>query len=422
MRQSIYMCIDLKSFYASVECVERGLDALTTNLVVADPSRGPGAICLAITPSLKALGIHNRCRIFEIPKGVEYITALPQMKKYMEKSAEIYSIYLKYVSKDDIHVYSIDECFLDVTKYLDLYKKTPEELAKMITGDVYKQTKITATTGIGTNLFLAKVALDVTAKHAKDFIGYLDENEFKAKIWHHRPITDIWNIGNGIAKRLEKYGVYDLYGITKLDEKILYKEFGINAELLIDHANGIETCTMEDIHNYKSKSNSLSNSQILFENYDYKDALLVLKEMVDLNCLELVEKRLVTNSIFLVIGYASDDIKPTGGSMALNEYTSSLSKLMEYFITLFNKTTNPYYQIRRISIGFNNVKDEQYMTFDLFTDEEKEAKERSLQETIIDLKKKFGKNAILKGMNLEEKATTRKRNKLIGGHNSGEDE
>lgn len=416
------MCIDLKSFYASVECVERGLDALTTNLVVADPSRGPGAICLAITPSLKALGIHNRCRIFEIPKGVEYITALPQMKKYMEKSAEIYSIYLKYVSKDDIHVYSIDECFLDVTKYLDLYKKTPEELAKMITGDVYKQTKITATTGIGTNLFLAKVALDVTAKHAKDFIGYLDENEFKAKIWHHRPITDIWNIGNGIAKRLEKYGVYDLYGITKLDEKILYKEFGINAELLIDHANGIETCTMEDIHNYKSKSNSLSNSQILFENYDYKDALLVLKEMVDLNCLELVEKRLVTNSIFLVIGYASDDIKPTGGSMALNEYTSSLSKLMEYFITLFNKTTNPYYQIRRISIGFNNVKDEQYMTFDLFTDEEKEAKERSLQETIIDLKKKFGKNAILKGMNLEEKATTRKRNKLIGGHNSGEDE
>ena len=416
------MCIDLKSFYASVECVERGLDALTTNLVVADPSRGPGAICLAITPSLKALGIHNRCRIFEIPKGVEYITALPQMKKYMEKSAEIYSIYLKYVSKDDIHVYSIDECFLDVTKYLYLYKKTPEELAKMITGDVYKQTKITATTGIGTNLFLAKVALDVTAKHAKDFIGYLDENEFKAKIWHHRPITDIWNIGNGIAKRLEKYGVYDLYGITKLDEKILYKEFGINAELLIDHANGIETCTMEDIHNYKSKSNSLSNSQILFENYDYKDALLVLKEMVDLNCLELVEKRLVTNSIFLVIGYASDDIKPTGGSMALNEYTSSLSKLMEYFITLFNKTTNPYYQIRRISIGFNNVKDEQYMTFDLFTDEEKEAKERSLQETIIDLKKKFGKNAILKGMNLEEKATTRKRNKLIGGHNSGEDE
>lgn len=422
MRQSIYMCIDLKSFYASVECVERGLDALTTNLVVADPSRGPGAICLAITPSLKALGIHNRCRIFEIPKGVEYITALPQMKKYMEKSAEIYSIYLKYVSKDDIHVYSIDECFLDVTKYLDLYKKTPEELAKMITQDVYKQTKITATTGIGTNLFLAKIALDVTAKHAKDFIGYLDENEFKAKIWHHKPITDIWNIGNGIAKRLEKYGVYDLYGITQLDEKILYKEFGINAELIIDHANGIETCTMEDIHNYKSKSNSLSNSQILFENYDYKDAFLVLKEMVDLNCLELVEKRLVTNSIFLVIGYANDDIKPTGGSMALNEYTSSRSKLMEYFINLFNKTTNPYYQIRRISIGFNNVKDEQYMTFDLFTDKEKEAKERRLQETIIDLKKKFGKNAILKGMNLEEKATTRKRNKLIGGHNSGEDE
>ena len=287
--EKAYLCIDLKSFYASVECVLRGLDPLKTNLVVADPSRGNGAICLAITPPMKALGIHNRCRIFEIPKNVKYITALPQMKKYMEISADIYGIYLKYVSKDDIHVYSIDECFLDVTRYLDLYQMDAITLAKKIIADVYNSTHITATAGIGTNLFLAKVALDITAKHAKDNIGYLNEEIFKATIWHHQPITDIWNISRGIASRLAKYGVYDLYGVTQMDEDILYKEFGVNAEFLIDHAWGIETCTIEEIHNYKSKNNSLSTSQILFEDYKYEEALLVLKEMVDNLVLEIVD-------------------------------------------------------------------------------------------------------------------------------------
>lgn len=420
--KNYYLCIDLKSFYASVECVSRGLDPMKANLVVADPSRGNGAICLAITPNMKKMGIKNRCRIFEIPKSVEYITALPRMKKYMEVSAEIYSIYLKYVASEDIHVYSIDECFLDITKYLKLYNKTPKEMGKMLLDAIYQGTGLTATCGIGTNLFLAKVALDITAKKSSDYMGYLDEELFKETIWYHQPITDIWNIGRGIAARLKSYGVFDLYGITLMKEEKLYKEFGINAELLIDHAWGRETCTMKDIHSYKSKSNSLSNSQILFEDYNYNDAFIVLKEMVDINSLELVEKALVTNCISLSIGYSKDVIKPTGGMLTLDGYTSSREKLMEYFINLFKKTTNKEYPIRRIAVGFNNVVSEENRTFDLFTDIEKEEKELKMQKTILDIKKRFGKNSIVKGMDLQEKATTMKRNKLVGGHNGGEDE
>lgn len=422
MKDRIYLCIDLKTFYASCECVDRGLDPFTTNLVVADPSRGNGAICLAISPAMKALGIHNRCRVFEIPKNVKYIVALPRMKRYMEISAQIYSIYLKYVAPEDIHVYSIDECFIDTTSYLSLYKKSPKELAKIIMDDVYSQTGICATAGIGTNLFLCKVALDISAKHAEDHMGYLDEKLFKETLWHHKPITDIWNISRGIANRLLKYGVSDLYGITQIDEKILYKEFGVNAELLIDHAWGKESCTIEDIHKYKSKSNSLSNSQVLFEDYDYEDALLVVKEMVDLKCLELIDKHLMTNSIYLGIGYSKDVRKPTGGSFSLDEYTSSEKKLMNYFIRLFTETTDPLYPIRKISIGFGNVIDENFICPNLFTDVEGELKEKKAQQTILAIKKKYGKNAILKAMNYENKATTRKRNKLIGGHNSGEDD
>lgn len=422
MKDRIYLCIDLKTFYASCECVDRGLDPFTTNLIVADPSRGNGAICLAISPAMKALGIHNRCRVFEIPKNVKYIVALPRMKRYMEISAQIYSIYLKYVAPEDIHVYSIDECFIDATSYLSLYKKSPKELAKIIMDDVYSQTGICATAGIGTNLFLCKVALDISAKHAEDHMGYLDEKLFKETLWHHKPITDIWNISRGIANRLLKYGVSDLYGITQIDEKILYKEFGVNAELLIDHAWGKESCTIEDIHKYKSKSNSLSNSQVLFEDYDYEDALLVVKEMVDLKCLELIDKHLMTNSIYLGIGYSKDVRKPTGGSFSLDEYTSSEKKLMNYFIRLFTETTDPLYPIRKISIGFGNVIDENFICPNLFTDVEGELKEKKAQQTILAIKKKYGKNAILKAMNYENKATTRKRNKLIGGHNSGEDD
>ena len=413
----VYLCIDLKCFFASVECVDRGLDPFTADLVVADPSRGNGAICLAISPSLKAKGVKNRCRIFEIPKDISYITALPRMKLYIKYASEIYGIYLKYVSSEDIVVYSIDECFLDITSYLKMYKLSASELAKMIIDDVYKTFNICATVGIGTNLFLAKVALDITAKHSPNHMGYLDEEKFKQEIWHHRPITDIWNIGRGIANRLEKYNCYDFYDVAHMDEKILYKEFGVNAEFLIDHSKGIEPTTIKDIHNYKAKSKSLTNQQILFEDYKYEDAFIVLKEMVELHVLELVDKHLVTNCISMYVGYSKDIIKPTSVSMTLDEYTSSQTKLNEYFVRLFKNNVDKYHMIRRIGIVFNNVIDEKYASINLFTDVEKEEKERKMQEAIIQIKKKYGKNSILKAMNLQEKATTRQRNKLIGGHN-----
>lgn len=418
----IYLCIDLKSFYASCECADRGLDSLTTKLVVADPRRGNGAICLAVSPALKALGIKNRCRLFEIPKDVEYICAIPRMRRYMEVSAKIYSIYRKYVAEEDIYVYSIDECFMDVTNYLRFYKKNVKELAKMMIDDVFNTTGIHATAGIGTNLFLAKIALDIMAKKDPNFMGYLDLDRFKAEIWHHKPITDIWSISYGTAKRLLKYNIDDLYGITQINEDYLYDEFGINAEILIDHANGIEPLTIKDIKSYKSESNSLSTNQILFDDYDYESAFLVLKEMVDMSSLELIEKKLVTSSISLSIGYSKDLIKPTGGVRRLNEFTQSRKRLMEYFVTLFKETTNPNYLIRRIGIGFGNVVDEKYQTFDLFTDEKELKKEKNLQKTIIDIKKKYGKNSIIKGMDLEKNATTIARNKLIGGHNADLDE
>lgn len=417
MAEKFYLCIDLKSFFASVECVERGLDPFTTNLVVADPSRGNGAICLAITPAMKALGIKNRCRVFEIPKSVEYITALPHMKRYMEVSADIYSVYLDYISPDDIHVYSIDECFIDITQYLKMYGKTPREMAVMLIDAVFEKTGICAAAGIGTNLFLAKVALDITAKHTDNHIGYLDENEFQKTIWTHRPITDIWNIGKGIAKRLEKYGVSDLKGITELPPRLLYKEFGINAENIINHANGIERCTISDIKNYKPKSSSLSHSQILFEDYKYDDAFLVLKEMVDKQVLELVEKKLVADSISLYIGYSKDVIHSTGGTRKIGEFTNSYKKLMGHFESLFKETTVKGYPIRKIGIGLNNLEDDSMSSITLFTDIEAEEKERKLQQAIISIKNKHGKNAVLKGISYTEKGTARVRNKLIGGHN-----
>ena len=302
----MYICIDLKSFYASVESVERGLDPMTTNLVVADETRGTGAICLAITPAMKALGIKNRCRLFEIPQNVQYICAMPRMSLYMKYSAKIYSIYLKYVSKDDIHVYSIDEAFIDVTQYQKLYEKTPKEFAKLLMDAVYDETGICATAGIGTNLFLAKVAMDVTAKHVPDHMGYLDEKLFKEQMWHHRPITDIWNVGRGIAERLRRYGIMDLYGVAHADEQLLYDEFGVNAEFLIDHAWGREPCTIADIHAYKSKSASLSNSQILHEDYSYEDAKVIVKEMLDFLVLELIERNLVVSAIAIGVGYSKD--------------------------------------------------------------------------------------------------------------------
>lgn len=414
----IYLCIDLKSFYASVECVERGLDPFQINLVVADPTRGGGAITLAATPAIKKLGIPSRGRIYEIPKNIQYIIAPPRMKLYMQYSARIYKIFLKYISCEDIHVYSIDESFIDVTSYLKLYNMSAKELAKTILDDIYSETGITATVGIGTNLFLTKVALDITAKHTADNMGYLDEDLFKQLIWHHKPITDIWMIGPGTARRLAQFGITDLYGVAHFPEKKLYKMFGVNAEYLIDHSWGREPTEIKDIKAYKPSSNSISNSQILFEDYNYKDAFLVMKEMVESNVLSLTEKHLVTNHIALYIGYSKNIIKPSRGSCKITNTTNSYKILLQEFINLYKRIINPAYPIRQIAISFGNVVNECYEQLDLFADYEEIEKEKRVQEALVSIKNKYGKNAVLKGMNLCDKATQRKRNRLVGGHNA----
>ena len=311
-----YLCIDLKTFYASVECADRGRDTLTCNLVVADPDRGRTTICLAVSAAMKKLGVRNRCRVFDIPENIDYIMAKPRMRHYMEVSAKIYGIYLEYVSPEDIHVYSIDECFIDATPYLTLYRTTARAFAQELMDAVFSRCGIRATAGIGTNLFLAKVALDITAKHVDDGIGYLDEELFRQQIWRHRPITDIWGIGPGIAARLAKYGVADLMGVAALDERILYREFGVNAEYLIDHAHGIEPCTIAEIHAYVPEATSITSGQVLPRNYSYDEARTVLREMVDASVLDLVAKHAVCDGISLYVGYASDqrDLARLGAS------------------------------------------------------------------------------------------------------------
>lgn len=436
----VYICIDLKSFYASVECVDRGLDPFTTNLVVADPSRSSGTICLAITPAMKALGVRNRCRIFEIPAGIDYITAKPRMRRYLEVSAQIYSIYLKYISAQDMHVYSVDECFIDVTPYVSLYEKTPKELTIMLMGAVFDETGICATAGIGTNLFLAKVALDITAKHADDHIGFLNRELFRETMWGHQPITDFWNIGPGIARRLARHGVHDLRGVCCMEERTLYSEFGVNAEYLIDHAHGVEPCTMEQIHAYEPKGSSLSSGQVLMSDYTFEDATTVFREMSDALVLDLVDKRLVTDSISLYIGYSwSKDwagggqsgarggdgqargghrVPSTGGSRKLPESTNSFKKLMDYLEALYLETTRRTSPIRRINISFGNLKPEEFATLSLFSDFEAEERENRIQKAAIAVKEKFGKNALLKGMSLKKEATGRERNEQVGGHHA----
>ena len=417
--QKYYLCIDLKTFYASVECVERGLDPFNTNLVVADASRGKGTICLAVSPKMKMLGVKNRCRIFEIPPTIKYITATPRMKKYIEYSANIYAIYLKYFSKEDIHVYSIDEAFMDVTKYLKLYKANPIELAKIIIKDIFKTYGITGTAGIGTNMYLAKIALDITAKHNPNNIGYLDEERYKKELWHHKPLSDFWQIGKGIERRLNKMRIYDMYDIAHSNPKKLYKEFGVNAEYLIDHSWGKESCTIADIKAYKPKTNSISNSQVLFEDYSFEKARLVLKEMVELGSLRLIESNLVTDSIGLYIGYSKDIIKATGGTRKLINYTNVYSELLKAFLDIYDKNTNRSVAIRRIGVNFANTIETESVQLSLFTNQEKIDRERKLELTICNIKNKMGKNTIIRGMDLEEGATTRVRNQLVGGHNGG---
>ena len=418
--QRTYLCIDLKTFYASVECVERKLDPFNTNLVVADPSRGKGAICLAVSPKMKMLGVKNRCRIYEIPQNIQYIVALPRMKKYIEYSANVYAIYLKYFSKEDIHVYSIDEAFMDATNYLKMYKLTPVELAKTIIKDIFKNYGITATAGIGTNMYLAKVALDITAKHSASNIGYLDEEKYKKELWHHKPLTDFWQIGHGIGRRLNKLRLYDMYDVANAEPKKLYKEFGVNAEYLIDHSLGRESCTIEDIKKYKPQARCISNSQVLFEDYSFEKARLVLKEMVELGSLRLIDENLSTDTVKLYVGYSKDVIPATGGTERTNNYTNVYSDLVSTFLRLYDRTTNRNIGIRRIGISFANVRENDCVQLNLFKDQKKLDKERKLELVINRIKSEMGKNKILRGMDLQEGATTLVRNTLIGGHNGGE--
>ncbi len=421
MKQRTYICIDLKSFYASVECVERGLDPMTTNLVVADPERTDKTICLAITPAMKKLGISNRCRVFEIPKGVEYIMAEPRMQKYIDYAADIYEVYLSYISKDDIHVYSIDEVFMDVTDYLSLYHKTARELSVEIMETVYKKLGIRATCGIGSNLYLAKIALDITAKHASDFIGELNEESFIKKLWNHRPLTDFWRIGAGTAKTLERYGIKTMRDIAEADEYFLYKMFGVDAELLIDHAWGRETVTIEDIKKYKPKSNSISSGQVLMRDYEFEEGKLIVKEMADLLCLDLLEKNLVTDSITLHIGYSNMVSKdPAHGTVSLPVETNADMVIIPELIKLYEQIVDRDTPIRRLNITCNRVMEESYTQYNLFADMDELKRNRKVQTAMLDIKRKFGKNAVLKGMNLQEAATTRERNRQIGGHKSGD--
>lgn len=418
MRDRIYVCIDLKSFYASVECRERNLDPFTTNLVVADPERTEKTICLAVTPAMKALGVPGRCRVFEIPKGIKYIMAPPRMQLYIDYSAKIYGIYLKYISAEDIHVYSIDEVFMDVTDYLSMYNMTAKELGIRIMQDVFETTGVTATCGIGTNMYLAKVALDITAKHVPDHIGELDEQSFVDTLWKHTPLTDFWRLGKGMCDRLSKMGIYTMEDIAKTDEDILYRVFGVDAELMIDHAWGRETVSMKDIKNYKPKTNSISSGQVLGTDADYQTGMLLVKEMVDLMCLELVEKNLVTDSVTLHIGCKNVDKSPHG-TCKMDTMTCSTKQITEKVVALYEKIMKHHYMLHRINISFNNLVDEAYRQYDLFSDPAELAKERKLQNAMIDLKNKFGKNAVLKGMNLEKGAKTIERNSQIGGHRSG---
>ncbi|HAU86846.1 MAG TPA: DNA repair protein [Lachnospiraceae bacterium] len=417
----MYLCIDLKSFYASVECVERGLDPLTTNLAVADPERSEKTICLAISPAMKELGVPNRCRVFQIPGTIEYIKAPPRMRLYMEYSANIYAIYLRYIAKEDIHVYSIDEAFLDVTDYLDMYQLTAKELAVKIMDDIRNETGVTATCGIGTNLYLAKIALDITAKHVKDNIGYLDEELYCKTLWRHRPLNDFWRVGKGTVRRLESIGILTMEDVAKADEEILYNMFGIDAELLIDHAWGREITTIHDIKTYTTKSTSISSGQVLPRDYDFQEGLLIIKEMTDNLCLELLDKGLVTESISLDVGYSNEIQKPHAkGTASMTVCTSSTHAIMPYVVELYSRILDRNLPIRRMNLTFHNVRDEVYEQYDLFTNVKEIVRDRKLQKAALEIKKKFGKNALVRGMDLQDAGTTMERNRQIGGHKSGD--
>ena len=441
----VFLCIDLKSFYASVECVERGLDPMTTDLVVADPSRGDKTICLAVSPSLRARGVGSRARVFEIPKSFEYIMAPPRMSLYIEYAAEIYKIYLDYVAPEDMYVYSIDEVFLDVTHYLKRYGLSPKQMAELLMGEVYRRIGVRATAGVGSNLYLCKIALDILAKHAPDFIGVLDEETYRQMLWDHKPLTDFWRIGPGTAKRLARIGITTMRGIAGADEDLLYRIFGIDAELLIDHAWGIEPTKISDIKGYKNKSHSLSRGQVLMRDYSNTEGELIVKEMTELLCHEMTEEGMVTKNVSVMVGYSNALKVPMAhGSVSFSILTDASSVIIPAVASLYRRITEPDYPVRRVFINFNDIvpreADRQMTIFDLAdieADEEGKTtgqqreegladqitemqtrlkRDAALQEAVNSIRKKYGKNAMFRGMDLEEAATTLERNHQIGGH------
>ncbi len=496
-----YIAIDLKSFYASVECAELGLDPLDTNLVVADSSRTSKTICLAVSPSLKELGISGRARLFEAIRGVEdenkrrqgrnggktfegksyskaelllypeyeldYIVAKPRMALYMEKSRQIFDIYLEFVSAEDMHVYSVDEVFIDVTSYLRTFHTTPEQMARDMVQRVYERTHITATAGIGTNLYLAKIAMDIEAKHAEPDangarMAILDERSYRERLWNHRPITDFWRVGRGYAKRLAEVGLYTMGDVARCsigsdsdyyNEDLLYKLFGINAELLIDHAWGWEPCTIAEIKKYRPETNSISSGQVLSRPYEFLQARVIVQEMTEAVAYDLLDKGLVTDQIVLTIGYDVDNLldkqrkaayhgpittdyygrqvpKHAHGTTNLPQSTNLASLLLEYTVDLYDSIVDTSLLVRRITVVANHVlpaeqaKDtQQYEQLDLFTDYEQvehdrqsQAKEERLQAAMLSIKKRYGKNAVLRGTSYQDGATARDRNSQIGGH------
>ena len=460
MPSRTYAAIDLKSFFASVECILRGLDPLKTKLVVADESRTEKTICLAVTPALKAYGIPGRARLFEVNQKVrevlrrtgekiEFTIAKPQMAKYVEYSTKVYNVYLKYVSAEDIHAYSIDECFLDLTKYLKLYKKTARELVKTIIQDVFTTTGITATGGIGTNLYLCKIAMDVMAKHVDADadgvrIAELDEMSYRRQLWSHRPITSFWQVGRGIAERLENCrlnagrGIYTMGDIARVSVKnpeALYKLFGVNAEILIDHAWGYEPCTIADIKKAKPRNRSTGEGQVLQDPYPFDKARLVVREMVDTVSMTLIAHDLVTNAMVLTVGYDRENVdkgiyhgvtvtdfygrtipKPAHGTASIGYYTSSQSVMADAVMKLFDRIVDPKLTVRRLNLVAADIVDASHEQYDLFTDVQKQEKEKKRLKAELLIKKRFGKNAIVKGMDLQEGATTIERNGQIGGH------
>ena len=453
MKDRTYIAIDLKSFYASVECVDRGLDPLTTRLVVADPTRTDKTICLAVSPALKAYGIPGRARLFEVKQRIaalkrerpglelDFIVAPPQMARYLQVSGQIYGIYLRLIAPEDIHVYSIDEVFIDATEYLRLYRVDAHQLARRLIRDVLGETGVTATAGIGPNLYLAKVAMDIEAKHRKADadgvrIAELTERSYREKYWTHRPLTDFWRIGRGTEARLAKAGMYTLGDVARMSlrrEDVLYKLFGVNAELLIDHAWGWEPCTMADIKSYRPATSSLSSGQVLKEPYPFEKARLIAREMTDLLSLELVERKLVTSQMVLHVGYEAGagngpmvkdwygrpTPKPAHGSVNLPFPTSSTSVILRAMMELFDKIVDRILSVRRLYVVASEVMQEEKVEgrqLSLFEEPGDLERERRQQEVILEIRRKFGKNAILKGMNFEEGATTRERNQQIGGH------